>query len=50
MMTELTEHPTVMESYFSSGQREDTEGLVGVGLGFGLDVWFGLVFCFLFSS
>lgn len=37
MMTELTEHPTVRESYFSLGQEEDTEGLLGMGLGFGLE-------------
>lgn len=41
MMTELTEHARVMESYFSSSQTEDVEGLVGDGwvdLGFGLEV------------
>lgn len=43
MMTELTEHPTVMESYFSLGQREDAEGLVWVGLSFELGYCFGIL-------
>lgn len=44
MMTELTGHSTVMESYFSLSQTEDTQGLVGVG---GSWVWVGRYFvCF----
>lgn len=48
MMTELTEHSTVMESYFSLSQTEDIEGLVGVG---GSWVWAGRCFvCFGFGG
>lgn len=42
-MTELTDHSTVMESYFSLSQTEDSEGLVEVG---GSWVWVGEWFVF----